>query len=133
MPIHYLGTLCQFLYVIKQLKLTQWATVTEHGLKVGQRPSFGKKKDANPNLRHILLWKRHQAAQPAPQKVQGTSKVIKSLWTHCKLLLLGKGVLYSQWQTEDGRGTRFQLVLPCSLVPDILSALHDAHQLDTMV
>ena len=133
MPIHYLGTLCQLLYVIKQLKLTQRVTVTEHGLKVGQQPSFSKKKDANPNLRHILLWKRNQAAQPAPQEVQGTSKVTKSLWTHCNLLLLGNGVLYSQWQTEDGRGTRFQLVLPCSLEPDILSALHDAHQLDTMV
>ena len=36
------------------------------------------------------------------------------------------GVLHRQWQTEDGCGTRLQLVLPRSLIPDILSALHDA-------
>ena len=41
-------------------------------------------------------------------------------------LVLENGVLYCQWQAEDGRGTRLQLVLPHSLVPDILSALHDA-------
>ena len=35
-------------------------------------------------------------------------------------------MLYRQWHTEDGRGTRLQLGLPRSLVPDILSALHDA-------
>ena len=84
------------------------------------------KQEADPNLRQILLWKRRQAAQPAQREVQGTSKATKSLWAQWNRLLLENGVLYRQWQTEDGRGTRLQLVLPRSLVPDILSALHDA-------
>ena len=84
------------------------------------------KQAADPNLRQTLLWKQNQTTQPAPQEVQGTSKATKSLWAQCNLLLLENSVLYHQWQTEDGRGTRLQLVLPRSLVPDILSALHDA-------
>ena len=84
------------------------------------------KQEADPNLRQILLWKRNQAAQPAQREVQGTSKATKSLWAQWNRLLLENGVLYRQWQTEDGRGTRLQLVLPRSLIPDILSALHDA-------
>ena len=74
------------------------------------------KQEADPNLKQILLWKWDRATQPAQREVQGTSKATKSL----------NGMLYRQWQTEDGRGTRLQLVLPRSLVPDILSALHDA-------
>ena len=34
-------------------------------------------------------------------------------------------MLYRKWETEDGHGTRLQLVLPRSLVPDVLSDLHD--------
>ena len=79
-----------------------------------------------PNLRQILLWKQNQTTQPAPQEVQGTSKATKRLWAQWNRLLLENGVLYRQWQTEDGRRTRLQLVLPRSVVPDILSALHDA-------
>ena len=36
------------------------------------------------------------------------------------------GVLYSRWETNDGHGTRLQLVLPRSMVSEVLSALHDA-------
>lgn len=77
-------------------------------------------------MRQILLWKRNQAAQPTQREVQGTSKATKSLWAQWNQLLLENGVLYRQWQTEDDRGTWLQLVLPRSLVPDILSTLHDA-------
>ena len=84
------------------------------------------KQEADPNLRQILLWKQNRTAQPALREVQGTSKATKSLWAQWNRLVLENGVLHRQWQTEDGRGTRLQLVLPRSLIPDILSALHDA-------
>ena len=35
-------------------------------------------------------------------------------------------MLYRQWQIEDDRGTKLHLELPRMLVPDVLSALHDA-------
>ena len=105
----------------------QWTAVTEHGFIVGEQPSFiQSKQEADPNPRQILLWKWNQAAQPAQCEVQGTSKATKSLWAQWNWLLLENSMLYCQWQTEDGCGTRLQLVLPRSLVPDILSALHDA-------
>ena len=63
------------------------------------------KQEADPNLRQILLWKRNQTAQPAQQEVQGTSKATKSLWTQWNRLLLENGLLYRQWQTEDGCDT----------------------------
>ena len=74
------------------------------------------KQEADPNLRQILLWKQIRAAQPAQREVQGPSKATKSLWAQLKRLVFENGVLYLQWQTEDGRGTRLQLVLPLSLV-----------------
>lgn len=84
------------------------------------------KQEADPNLKQMLLWKRDRAAQPTQQEVQGASKATKSLWAQWNRLQLENGVLYRKWETEDGHGTRLQLVLPRSLVPDVLSALHDA-------
>ena len=123
--MHCPETPCQLQCQIKQLRLTQWTAVTKHGFKVGQQPILSQKKEADVNLRQILLWKQNWAAQPAEQ-VQGTSKATKSLLEQWNCLTLENGVLYCQWQTEDGCGTRLQLVLPCLLVLDILSALHDA-------
>ena len=39
---------------------------------------------------------------------------------------LENGVLYSRWETDDGHGRQLQLVLPRSMVSEVLSALHDA-------
>ena len=84
------------------------------------------RQEADPNLNQVLLWKKNQAAQPAHQEVQGASKATKSLWAQWNRLQLKNGVLYRQWETENGHGTRLQLVLPRSLVPNVLTALHDA-------
>ena len=84
------------------------------------------KQEADPNLRQILLWKQNQANQPPQQDVRGPSKATKSLWAQWNRLQLENGVLYRHWETENGRGIWLQLVLPRSLVPDVLSALHDA-------
>ena len=81
---------------------------------------------ADPDLKPILSWKQNQTSQPTPQEVQGVSKATKSLWARWNRLQLQNGVLYRRWETEDGRGTWLQLVLPRSLVPTVLSALHDA-------
>ena len=57
-------------------------------------------------------------------------KVPLKLWTACGRsgtgLLLQNGVLHQHWETDNGRGTRLQVVLPRSLIPEVLSALHDA-------
>ena len=74
----------------------------------------------------MLLWTRNQAAQSAQQEVQGTSKATKGLCAQWNQLLLEDDMLYSQWQTKDGSGTQLELVLPRSLVPDILAAFYDA-------
>lgn len=84
------------------------------------------KQEADPNLKQMLLWKWDRAAQLTQQEVQGASKATKSLSAQRNRLQLENGVLYRKWETEDGHGTRLQLVLPQSLVPDVLSALHDA-------
>ena len=81
---------------------------------------------ADPDLNEILAWKQNQTNQPALQEMQSTSKATKSLWAQWNRLQLENGVLYRRWETEDGRGARLQLVLPRSLVQEVLSALHDA-------
>jgi len=73
-------------------------------------------KQGDPNLKEMLLWK---------QEIQGASKATNSLWAQWNQLQLKNAVLYCKWETKDGHSTRLQLVLPRSLVPDVLSALHD--------
>ena len=88
------------------------------------------RQPADPDLKPILSWKQNQISQPAPQEVQGVSKATKSLWAQWNRLQPQNGVLYRRWETDDGRGTWLQLVLPRSLVPTVLSTLHDARTLE---
>ena len=81
---------------------------------------------ADPDLKKILAWKQNQTSQPAFQEIEGTSKATRSLWAQWNRLQLENGVLYRRWETDDGHGTRLQLVLPRSMVSEVLSALHDA-------
>ena len=64
--------------------------------------------------------------QPTLQGVQGASKAMNNMWAQWNWLLLQNGVLHRHWETDNGRGTRLQVVLPRSLNPEVLSALHDA-------
>ena len=80
----------------------------------------------DPDLKKILAWKQNQTSQPAFREIEGTSKATRSLWAQWNRLQLENGVLYRRWETDDGHGTRLQLVLPRSMVSEVLSALHDA-------
>ena len=77
-------------------------------------------------MKKILAWKQNQTSQPAFREIEGTSKATRSLWAQWNRLQLENGVLYRRWETDDGHGTRLQLVLPRSMVSEVLSALHDA-------
>ena len=80
----------------------------------------------DPDLKKILAWKQNQTSQPSFREIEGTSKATRSLWAQWNRLQLENGVLYRRWETDDGHGTRLQLVLPRSMVSEVLSALHDA-------
>ena len=81
---------------------------------------------ADPDMKKILAWKQNQTSQPAFREIEGTSKATRSLWAQWNRLQLENGVLYRRWETDDGHGTQLQLVLPRSMVSEVLSALHDA-------
>ena len=81
---------------------------------------------ADPDLKKILAWKQNQTSQPAFREIEGTSKAARSGWAQWNRLQLENGVLYRRWETDDGHGMRLQLVLPRSMVSEVLSALHDA-------
>ena len=83
-------------------------------------------KAADPDLKKILAWKQNQTSQPAFREIERTSKATRSLWARWNRLQLENGVLYRRWKTDDGHGTRLQLVLPRSMVSKVLSVLHDA-------
>ena len=53
---------------------------------------------------------------------------LKTLWLQKDQLILKEGVLYQQWEDVSGGGIHrgLQLVLPASLVPEVLSGLHDS-------
>ena len=80
----------------------------------------------DPDLKKILAWKQNQTSQPSFREIEGTSKATRSLWAQWNRLQLENGVLYRRWETDDGHATRLQLVLPRSMVSEVLSALHDA-------
>ena len=53
---------------------------------------------------------------------------LKALWLQKDQLILKEGVLYRRWEVVPGGGLHrgLLLVLPASLVPEVLSELHDS-------
>ena len=74
-------------------------------------------------LSKVIDWFESNSIPHSPP----TQANLRTLWLQRDQLMLKEGVLYRQWKDVPGGGLhkRLQLVLPASLVPGVLSGLHD--------
>jgi len=79
----------------------------------------------NPTLSAILGWMKQGQQRPSTVTVADSSPAVRTLWAQWSRLELIDGLLYRWWE-ESNSGTRSkQLIVPHSLVPQVLRALHD--------
>eukprot|EP00731_Ephydatia_muelleri_P003764 Em0001g3764a len=74
-------------------------------------------------LSKVIDWFESNSIPHSPP----TQANLRTLWLQRDQLMLKEGVLYRQWKNVPGGGLhkRLQLMLPASLVPGVLSGLHD--------
>ena len=74
-------------------------------------------------LSKVIDWFESNSIPHSPP----TQANLRTLWLQRDQLMLKEDVLYRQWKDVPGGGLhkRLQLVLPASLVPGVLSGLHD--------
>ncbi|MGG6496149.1 UNVERIFIED_CONTAM: hypothetical protein NY603_24855, partial [Bacteroidetes bacterium 56_B9] len=64
--------------------------------------------------------------RPSWQNIAPFSPVTKRYWALWDSLRLRNGVLYRQWESDDGKTSRWQLLLPRSRVAEVLKELHSS-------
>ena len=73
-------------------------------------------KPVDPDMKQTLAWRSNKTRQLAFQEKQGISKATKRLWVQWDRLQLDNGVLYCQWKTKVGNGTRLQSAITRSML-----------------
>ena len=63
--------------------------------------------------------------RPPSSEIQGSSRSTHVMWFNWSRLVIENDILYRRWESEDGNRMKLQLVVPQSLVPEILKLLHD--------
>ena len=79
----------------------------------------------NPDLQQAAQWLRLHSI---PLRVPQGSAYLRTLWHQRAYLTLRDGVLYRRWEDVPGGGAqpRLQLVLPPTIVPEVLQGLHSS-------
>ena len=73
-------------------------------------------------IQHVLSWRESPADPP---ELQGLVKMVHNLCSYWDVLEVSNGVLYRRWENENGPASKPLLVVPRSLVKDVLTSLHD--------
>ena len=58
-------------------------------------------------------------------EIQGSSRQTHLMWSNWPRLIVENDILYRRWESEDGTRSKLQLVVPQSLVQEILKLSHD--------
>ncbi|KAK3743518.1 hypothetical protein QZH41_015906, partial [Actinostola sp. cb2023] len=80
----------------------------------------------DPDLSPLIHWKETTAERPAWAEVSAESCAVKAYWSQWARVQLHDGVLYRRWETDSGEDVQWQLVVPRTLRPEVLRAMHDA-------
>lgn len=58
--------------------------------------------------------------------IMGSSRTARSLWAELERLELQDDILHRQWETEDGKASKLQLVIARLFVPTVLEQLNNS-------
>ena len=87
-----------------------------------QEVKGGQQQD--PAIGVILRWLQESNSRPSDAAVGNIGHSARSLWAQWDRLKLVDGLLYRQWEEVNTGTIKLQLVLPHSLIPIALEALH---------
>ncbi|KAI5743998.1 hypothetical protein M8J77_024652 [Diaphorina citri] len=71
----------------------------------------------------VLTWKEREE-KPRWKDISNKSEVTKSYLTQWDSLILESGVLKRKWESQNGRSSRLQIVLPHTRVKEVLEEFH---------
>ncbi|GFX77639.1 retrovirus-related Pol polyprotein from transposon 412 [Trichonephila clavipes] len=79
---------------------------------------------ADPDIKPLIEFMESSSNKPSWQDISAYSPTTKQYWALWNSLHLRNGVLYRNFESEDGKTFRWQLVLPRSRIPEVLKELH---------
>ncbi|GBO01646.1 Retrovirus-related Pol polyprotein from transposon 297 [Araneus ventricosus] len=80
-------------------------------------------------IKPILEKKLNSADRPSWQEIAPESPAAKRYWALWDSLHLKDSVLYRKWESDDGSSCRWQLIIPKSIIPEVLRETHDSASL----
>ncbi|GBL89108.1 hypothetical protein AVEN_255242-1 [Araneus ventricosus] len=85
---------------------------------------FRESQMKEPDIKPIIEFMESSSTRPIWQDISSFSPRTKRYWALWNSLQIRNGVLYRKWESEDGKSSKWQLVLPRSRIPDVLKELH---------
>ena len=73
----------------------------------------------------VITWLR-AGSRPKREEITHLEPAVGSFWSQFGRLKLMDGLLFREYESEDGSGITLQLCLPRKLIPEVLKLLHDS-------
>ncbi|GFX18208.1 retrovirus-related Pol polyprotein from transposon 17.6 [Trichonephila clavipes] len=86
--------------------------------------SVRKDQLADPEIKPIIEFKGSSDEKPSWQDITPFHPTTKRYWALWDYLYLRNGVLYREWESDDGKTFRWQLILPKTRISTVLKELH---------
>ncbi|GFX17041.1 retrovirus-related Pol polyprotein from transposon 412 [Trichonephila clavipes] len=86
--------------------------------------SVRKDQLTDPEIKPIKELKESSGEKPSWQDIAPFHPTTKRYWALWNSLHLRNGVLYRNWESDDGKTSRWQLILPKTRVSTVLKELH---------
>ena len=87
-------------------------------------PDMKSGQEGDPSLRKALSW-ISMRKRPPGKEIADSGPTIGSLWSQFNRLKNIGGLLYREYESEDGKSKILQLILPSTMTGQILKALYD--------
>ena len=89
----------------------------------GSTDHMKKLQEADGDIKPVLMAKKEEN-RPTDEQMSPWSHKAKRLLEHWDALEVHDGLLYRRWESADTTTTRQQLILPHSLVPEVVKEMH---------
>lgn len=81
-------------------------------------------QQADPDIAKVLEWMERNGSRPTREQMRGSSRRLRKLWTEYSRLSVVNGLLCRSVKSSLTGDAHCQVVVPSSLVPDVLQHLH---------
>ena len=85
---------------------------------------LSRKQQEDPNLSNLHEW-IDKGSKPDREEAASYSQATRKLWLYLENIQRVDGILYQKWFKHSGNTYKLQLVVPSSLIPDVLQQCHN--------